>query len=63
MTSPIRSWTGPIADGVANGVPTDLQIVVDTYEDLDAFRVGAAYAGVALDFFAGELVTAVRDQV
>jgi Asp-tRNA(Asn)/Glu-tRNA(Gln) amidotransferase A subunit family amidase len=49
-----------VADG--NGVPTGLQIVTDAYEDLDAFRIAAAYAGIAPAFFSGTLVPDYRNQ-
>ena len=49
-----------LAEG--NGVPTGLQIVADAYEDLDAFQIAAAYAGISPEFFSGSLVPDYRDQ-
>jgi amidase len=57
---PVVNVPTGLAEG--NGVPTGLQIVADAYEDLDAFQVAAAYAGVAPDFFAGDLVPDYRNQ-
>jgi Asp-tRNA(Asn)/Glu-tRNA(Gln) amidotransferase A subunit family amidase len=48
--------------GRGNGVPTGLQIVADAYEDLDAFQIAAAYAGIAPRFFSANLVPDYRDQ-
>jgi hypothetical protein len=39
-----------------------LQIVADAYEDLDAFQIAAAYAGISPEFFSGSLVPDYRDQ-
>jgi Asp-tRNA(Asn)/Glu-tRNA(Gln) amidotransferase A subunit family amidase len=43
-------------------VPTGLQIVADAYEDLDAFQIAAAYAGIAPGYFSVNLVPDYRDQ-
>ena len=43
-------------------MPTGLQIVADAYEDLYAFRIAAAYAGIAPSFFSGSMVPDYRDQ-
>jgi len=40
----------------------DRLIVADAYEDLDAFQLAAAYAGIAPRFFSGTLVPDYRDQ-
>jgi len=50
----------PTGLAAANGVPTGLQIVADAYEDLEAFQIAAAYAGVAPRFFAGDLLPDFR---
>ena len=52
----------PTGIATGNGVPTGLQIVSDAYEDLDAFQIAAAYAGIAPRFFTGNLVPDYRDQ-
>jgi amidase len=52
----------PTGVAAGNGVPTGLQIVADAYEDLDAFQIAAAYAGIAPGFFRGSLVPDYRDQ-
>ena len=52
----------PTGIAAGNGVPTGLQIVADAYEDLDAFQIAAAYAGIAPRFFSGNLVPDYRDQ-
>jgi amidase len=57
---PVVNVPTGVADG--NGVPTGLQIVTDAYEDLDAFRIAAAYAGIAPAFFSGTLVPDYRNQ-
>ena len=50
----------PTGLAAANGVPTCLQIVADAYEDLEAFQIAAADAGVAPRFFAGGLLPDFR---
>jgi amidase len=57
---PVVNVPTGLAEG--NGVPTGLQIVADAYEDLDAFQIAAAYAGIAPTFFSGTLVPDYRDQ-
>jgi amidase len=52
----------PTGIAAGNGVPTGLQIVADAYEDLDAFQIAAAYAGIAPNFFNGSLFPDYRDQ-
>ena len=52
----------PTGIAAGNGVPTGLQIVTDAYEDLVAFQIAAAYAGIAPRFFSGNLVPDYRDQ-
>jgi amidase len=57
---PVVNVPTGLAEG--NGVPTGLQIVADAYEDLDAFQIAAAYAGIAPRFFSANLVPDYRDQ-
>ena len=52
----------PTGIAASNGVPTGLQIVADAYEDLDAFQIAAAYAGISPRFFSGALIPDYRDQ-
>jgi amidase len=53
----------PTGIAAGNGVPTGLQIVADAFEDLDAFQIAAAYAGLAPRFFSEELIPDYRDQL
>jgi amidase len=57
---PVVNVPTGLTEGI--GVPTGLQIVADAYEDLDAFQIAAAYAGIAPRFFNGNLVPDFRDQ-
>ena len=50
----------PTGITAGNGVPTGLQIVADAYEDLDAFQIASAYAGIDPGFFRGNLIPDYR---
>lgn len=47
----------------ASGVPVGMQIITNTFDDLAAFRLAAAYSGAATPFFAGANFPDFRDSV
>lgn len=45
-----------------NNIPTGIQIIANTFDDLTAFRVAAAYANAAEPLFSGKAFPDYRDQ-
>ena len=61
----LLTWNPVVAvpTGLAsNGVPTGMQVIATTYDDLTAFRVAAAYQRAAPPFFAANRFPDFRDQ-
>jgi amidase len=54
--------SAPIGIGPA-GVPMGMQIVANTFDDLDAYRLAAAYSRVAPALFTGDAFPDLRSQL